>query len=106
MNRARYREAEPILRRALARSERIHGVDAREVAVVASRLAECYKSLAQFAKAGPLYQRALVIFECISGRQGSEVAAIYHELAALEHAAGNWARGVPFARTARADRHA
>lgn len=54
----------------------------------------------RFAEAGPLYQQALGIAERASGRESVEAATVYHELAALEHAAGNWARGVPFARTA------
>lgn len=100
LNQARYRQAEPLLRRAIAASERAHGPDALEVAHGLTQLATCYKSVARFSEAGPLYQRALTIVERIWGPRGSEVATMYHELAALEHAAGNWARGIPFARTA------
>jgi tetratricopeptide (TPR) repeat protein len=100
LERARYREAEPVLRRALASSERAFGPETHEVADALVSLAACCKSLARFAEAGPLYQRALGIVERLSGPEAADVAAIYHEFAGLEHAAGNWARGVPFARTA------
>jgi tetratricopeptide (TPR) repeat protein len=100
MAQARYRDAEPVLRRATALSEEAYGAEAPQLAKALTQLAICCKALARFSDAGPLFQRALTIVERVEGREGSEVAAMYREFAALEHAAGNWARGVPFARTA------
>jgi len=100
MDQARYRQALPVLRRAVAETQRTYGSDTLEAANALTQLATCYKSLARFSEAGPLYQQAFVIVERVSGREGSELASIYHELGALEHAAGNWARGIPLARAA------
>jgi tetratricopeptide (TPR) repeat protein len=100
MDQARYRQAEPVFRQALAASKRAFGPGTPELARALTQLAACCRSLARFSEAGPLYQRALFIAEDACGRQSSEVATVYHELGALEHAAGNWTRGVPFARAA------
>jgi len=100
MEQARYRQALPVLRRAVAETQRTYGSGTIEAAKALTQLATCYKSLARFSEAGPLYQQAFVIVEHLSRGEGSELASIYHELAALEHAAGNWARGIPLARTA------
>ena len=99
LERARYREAERMLRQALVASERAFGLETLEVGNALTNLAACYKSLAQFSLAGPLYQRALGIVERTLGPGHQEAATIYHELGSLEHAAGNWRRGEPFART-------
>ena len=99
LERARYREAERVLRQALVASERAFGLETLEVVNALTNLAACYKSLAQFSLAGPLYQRALGIVERTLGPGHQEAATIYHELGSLEHAAGNWRRGEPFART-------
>jgi tetratricopeptide (TPR) repeat protein len=94
-----YREAEPVLRRALVASERAFGLGTLEAVNALTNLAACYKALARFSEAGPLYQRALGIVERRLGPGHPEVATIYHELGSLEHAAGNWARGEGFAVT-------
>jgi len=99
LERARYREAERVLRRALVASERAFGLDTLEVVNALTGLAACHKALARFSLAGPLYQRALGIVERTLGPAHQDVATIYHELGSLEHAAGNWMRGEPFART-------
>ena len=100
MEQARYGRAEPVLRRAVAETERSYGRDTLEAAQALTQLATCYKSLARFSEAGPLYQQAFFIVERVSGHESSELASMYHELGALEHAAGNWARGIPLARAA------
>lgn len=96
----RYRDAAPILARAVRAAERGFGPDARAVATALNNLGVCYKFLGRFLEAGPLYQRALLIMERRLGPHHPDVAAIYHNLGGLEHAAGNWTRGEPFARMA------
>ena len=96
----RYRDAAPVLRRALTASERAFGRSSLAVAWALNDLGMCYKFLARFSEAGPLYQRALAIVEARLGPDHADVASLYHNLGGLEHAAGNWLRGEPFARHA------
>jgi tetratricopeptide (TPR) repeat protein len=96
----RYREAEALLRKAIAVGERAFGPDHAELSGPLNDLAVSYKYLARFVDAGPLYQRALRITQRTLGPDHPDVATIYHNLGGLEHAAGNWSRGEPFARRA------
>jgi tetratricopeptide (TPR) repeat protein len=96
----RYREAEPLYREGLARAERAYGPSARRTAAALEGLAMVCKHLGKLAEAGLLYQRALRIVRDHPGLRATVVATLYRRLGELEHAAGNPARGEPFARKA------
>ena len=84
MDEGRYRDAEPLLRQALAIAEQVRGRDHLEVATILNDLAVVFKYLGRFTEAGPLYQRALAITQKALGPQHTEVATIYHNLGGLE----------------------
>ncbi len=93
-----YTRAEPLLRRALARAERLFGPDDFDVASILNNLGMLYKFQGRYAEAEPLYRRALTIVERMRGPDHPEVASIYHNLGGLEHARGRFALGEPMAR--------
>ena len=80
---ARYSEAEPLFRRALAIEEAIHGPDHPRVAVFLNNLALLLRVTNQLAEAEPLYRRALRIDETEYGPDHPEVAVRLNNLAGL-----------------------
>lgn len=100
MDDGRYQDAATLLEGIVARVERTQGADHLDVAAQLNLLAMSYRQLARFMDAGLRYQRALAILEAHGQGESLEAADIYHNLGGLEHAAGNWLRGVPFARHA------
>jgi tetratricopeptide (TPR) repeat protein len=94
----RYREAKPLLRRALALAEATLGPDHLEVATCCNNLGVLYKYLGRFTAAARLYRRALTLTQGAFGPDPLAVATLYHNLGGLEHARGRYARGEPYAR--------
>ena len=83
-----YTRADLLLRRALARAERLFGSDDFDLASILNNLGILYKYQGRYAEAEPLYQRALAIVERVRGPDHPDVASIYHNLGGLEHARG------------------
>jgi nephrocystin-3 len=81
-----YEHAEPLLRRALAISERIYGSSHANVASDLNNLAWLLKETNRLSEAEPLMRRALVIDEQSLGAQHPHVARDLSNLALLLHA--------------------
>lgn len=60
---SRYREVEPLLKRALAITEKEKGADSEQAAGTVEKLAELYRAQRRYAEAEPLYKRALDLQE-------------------------------------------
>ena len=82
-NQARYDEAEPLFRRALAIYEKQLGAEHPNVAVVLNNLAFLYNNQARYAEAESLYYRALKIREKQLGVEHADVAQSLNNLAFL-----------------------
>ena len=80
---ARYAEAEPLLRRALAINEARYGPDRPELTASLNNLALLLKSTNRAAEAEPLYRHALAIDEIALGRDHVMVAFRLSNLATL-----------------------
>jgi tetratricopeptide (TPR) repeat protein len=80
---AAYREAEPLLRRALAIAEANYGPDHRVVAKRLNNLAQLLKATNRLSEAEPLLSRALKIAEANSGPDDPDVAIHLNLLAQL-----------------------
>jgi tetratricopeptide (TPR) repeat protein len=81
--RARYSEAEPLYRRALAIREKALGPDHPNTAESLNNLAGLYRSQGRYAEAEPLYRRALAICEQALGPDHPNVGVVRGNLAAL-----------------------
>jgi len=82
-DRARYSEAEPLYRRALAIDEKVYGPDHPEVATYLNNLALLLKDTNRLAEAEPLMRRALAIDEKALGPDHPSVAIRLNNLARL-----------------------
>ena len=102
--RARYDEAEPPHRRALAIRERALGPDHPATAQSLNNLALLYRDQGRLAEAEPLWQRALAIFEQALGPEHPLTALSLNNLAALYHDQGRPDEAEPLYRRALAIR--
>jgi len=81
--RARFNEAEPLYRRAVAISEEVYKPDHPELATYLNNLAQLLKATNRLAEAEPLYRRALAIDEKALGPDHPNVAIRLNNLATL-----------------------
>jgi tetratricopeptide (TPR) repeat protein len=94
----RYREAEALLRQALATAEQVFGPNDPNVLVILNNLAVLYKCIGEFDEAEQLYKRALAMIEREPEVDDEKVATLYHNLGGLEHTRGRYAEGELLAR--------
>jgi hypothetical protein len=97
---ARYSEAEPLLRRALAVDEASFGDAHPNVAPDLNNLAALLQATNRLAEAEPLMRRALAIDEAILGGAQPNVAIRLNNLAALLHTTNRLAEAEPLLRLA------
>jgi len=102
--RARYAEAEPLYRRALAIWEAALGPDHPDTATILNNLALLYHAQGQYAAAEPLWRRALAIREQALGPDHPDTALSLNNLAGLYYAQGQYAAAEPLWRRALAIR--
>jgi len=98
--RCQFREAEPLLRRALAIDEQSYGLDHPDVARDLNNLAGLLYATNRLAEAEPLFRRALAINEQSCGAGQPKVAAGLNNLAALLKATNRLAEAEPLFRRA------
>src|SRR5262245_56248506 len=96
----RYREAETLLRQALASAEQVFGPNDANVSVILNNLAVLYKYIGEFDEAERLYKWALATIERQTEVDDEKVATLYHNLGGLEHAWCRYAEGEALARRA------
>jgi Tetratricopeptide repeat/NB-ARC domain len=97
---ARYAEAEPPFRRALAIRERSLGTDHPQVAAALNNLAELLRETNALGEAEPVYRRALAIWERSLGTDHPNVATGLNNLALLLRATNRLAEAEPLYRRA------
>ncbi len=97
---ARYGEAEPLFRRALAIDEASYGPDHPTVATDLNNLAQLLKATNRLAEAEPLMRRALAIDEASCGPDHPDVATPLNNLAQLLQATNRLAEAEPMYRRA------
>ncbi len=97
---ARYGEAEPLYRRALAIAEDTFGPQHPEAASSLNNLGVLYKYWGRYEEAEPLYQRARAIVEGALGADHLQLSSIFYNLAGLGHARGRYAEAEPLSRRA------
>ena len=97
---ARYAEAEPLFRRALAILESSLGPDDSDVASALNNLAELLRATNRFSEAEPLYRRALAIWEASDGSDHPKVARALNNLALLLQATNRLGEAEPLFRRA------
>jgi tetratricopeptide (TPR) repeat protein len=93
--RARYAEAEPLYRSALAIGEKVLGPDAPDVATALNNLGELYRKGGDYAQAEPLYRRAIAIREKTQGSGHTTLAVNLNNLAELYREQGEYAEAEP-----------
>lgn len=93
----RYKEAEPVLQRAVARAESSFGEASSHLAAALNNLGMLYKYSGEHSRAEQQYLRALHITQ-----EGDLMlrATLYHNLGGIAHARGRFAEGEPYARKA------
>ena len=92
---AKYNEAEPLYKRALAINEKALGPNHPSVAVVLSNLGDLQRKEARYSEAELLYKRALAIDETALGPDHPFVADVLNNLAALYQAQGRFSEAEP-----------
>ncbi len=97
---ARYSEAEPLYRRALAIGEASLRPDHPDVAIRLNNLAELLRATNRAGEAEPLYRRALAISEASYGPDHPQVASCLNNLALLLEATNRLAEAEPLMRRA------
>jgi tetratricopeptide (TPR) repeat protein len=97
---ARYSEAEPLYRRALAIDEASYGSDHPSVARDLNNLAELLRATNRLSEAEPLYRRALAIDEASYGPDHPSVAIRLNNLALLLRATNRLSEAEPLFRRA------
>jgi Tfp pilus assembly protein PilF len=95
IDRARYGEAEPLHRRALAILEKALGPDHPDTAIGLNNLALLYDNQGRYDEAEPLYQRALAIDERASGPDHPDTAIGLNNLAWLYDNQGRYGEAEP-----------
>ncbi|MGB3509129.1 MAG: tetratricopeptide repeat protein [Microcoleaceae cyanobacterium] len=91
-----YREAKPLLQRALAINEKALGADHPHVAISLKNLAALYYSQGKYAEAEPLLQRALAINEKAFGADHPPVAHCLEDLAEVYYSQGKYTEAERF----------
>jgi tetratricopeptide (TPR) repeat protein len=99
-SKARYNDAEPLFRRALALDEKHHGHSHQEVAIDLVNLAGLLLATNRPSEAEPLYRRALVIFEKCYRHNHPYVAKVVNNLAELLRATNRLSEAEPLYRRA------
>jgi tetratricopeptide (TPR) repeat protein len=89
--RGQYREAEPLLREALAVGEKRYGVDHPNTSYLLNNLAELYWNQGKYEEAEALYQRDLAIREKMLGLEHPDTAQTLNNLANLYADQGKYA---------------
>jgi tetratricopeptide (TPR) repeat protein len=97
---ARYEDAEPLMRRALAIDEASYGNDHPTVATALNNLAQLLQATNRLAEAEPLMRRALAIDEASYGNDHPKVAIDLNNLAQLLQATNRLAEAEPLMRRA------
>jgi tetratricopeptide (TPR) repeat protein len=97
---ARYEDAEPLFRRALAIDEASYGPDHPNVARDLNNLAELLQATNRLAEAEPLMRRSLAIVDATYGNDHPAVAVRLNNLAQLLQAATRLAEAEPLMRRA------
>jgi len=92
---AKYKEAEPLMARALAIDEASLGKDHPNVAIRLNNLAQLYKATNRLSEAEPLMARALAIDESSLGKDHPKVAIRLNNLAGLYQATNRLAEVEP-----------
>jgi tetratricopeptide (TPR) repeat protein len=98
--RARYEEAEPLLKRALTIHEQQLGATHPHTAASLSMLARLYLHQGKYGEAEPLWQRALAISEQQLGAQHPDTALSLNNLAELYVSQGKYAKAEPLLKRA------
>jgi hypothetical protein len=98
--RARFAEAEPLYRRALAIDEKSFGQDHPDVAIDLNNLATLLKATNRLSEAEPLMRRALAIDEKSFGQDHPDVAIRLNNLAQLLQATNRLSEAEPLMRRA------
>jgi len=86
--RAKYADAEPLLKRALGTETKALGPDHPDVAAILSNLAELYRVQDKYEEAKPLYEQALGIEKRTLAPDDPETATSLNGLALVDHAQG------------------
>jgi len=97
---ARYLEAEPLMRRALAIDDASHGPEHPAVARDLNNLAQLLQATNRLTEAEPLMRQALVIDEASYGPEHPSVACVLNNLARLLQATNRLAEAEPLIRRA------
>ncbi len=96
----RYREAEPLFRRAIEIGEKILGKDHPTVARNYNNLAGLLQKQGKYDQAEPLYRRAIEIGERVLGKDHPHLAIRYNNLAYLLQDQGKYDQAEPLYRQA------
>ena len=97
---ARFDEAMPLLKRALAIWEKAHGSEYPDTALVINNLAGLLQDLGDYAGAEPLLRRALAIREKVLGPDHPSTANSLNNLASLLNSQGDYTAAEPLYRHA------
>jgi tetratricopeptide (TPR) repeat protein len=92
---AQYEQAEPLLLRALAISERVLGAEDPLTASSLNGLATLYQYQGKYEQAEPLFQRALSIRESVMGPENPDTASSLNNLAELYREQGKYEQAEP-----------
>jgi tetratricopeptide (TPR) repeat protein len=93
--RAAWGEAEPLLKRAIAITEKTLGPDHPDLATSLNNLALLYRNTGRYTEAEPLYERALAIREKALGPEHPDVAQSLNNLANLYRDTGGYTEAEP-----------
>jgi tetratricopeptide (TPR) repeat protein len=99
-SKARYEDAEPLFRRALAISEKRYGPDHPSVAIYLNNFAGLLRDTNRLSEAEPMYRRALAIGEKSDGPDHPNVATRLNNLAGLLRATNRLSEAEPMYRRA------
>ena len=102
--RARYKEALPLLEGGLAMREALLGPDDLDVATSLNSLGELFYRQGQYPQTLPLFQRALTIREQVLGVENPDTAYSMNNLGLLYYKQGQYAEALPFLQQALAIR--
>ncbi len=97
---ARYSEAQALLERAYAISEREQGAEHPETATILDNMAILYQAQGKYAEAESLFQRALAIYEQHLGAENPYTAASLNFLGLLYTRLGRYAEAEPLCQRA------
>ena len=90
--------AEPLLRAALALTERLFPDDSDRIVAALNALGLVCKDLAKYDEGRAAYTRALALLESAPSPHPDRIATLYHNLGGMEHARGDYGAGEPLAR--------